>query len=295
MTDNTSVAMAAAMDQLRREGVPEANLRAAAAHLVGQAKAESNLNPTSTHDANTGYGIYSARLGRRDAMLSWLADNGYPKDSVEGQTRYMAHEAMTGRYSATRDTLMNATPENLAADHWRITRDFERPAAVNDRSWAVLSAYGAPGGSLPDTVTRVPSQQYDAQGNQTGGPGMPGTQSQPDQFHAALTDFDQHMTQVRSGTGTPASPMPQQQPMSQQPMSQQPMSQQQQMLALLQATSPQAQPAVGQANYGGIPSPNYAASGLPRSGTANMLQLMMQGRQNSNMLALMMPQQGGQS
>ena len=38
-----STMMKYAMDQLRKEGVPEANLRAAAAHLVGQAYMESEI------------------------------------------------------------------------------------------------------------------------------------------------------------------------------------------------------------------------------------------------------------
>ncbi len=45
--------MAYAMDQLRREGVPESNLRQAAAHLVGQAHMESGLNPNTVHDQGT--------------------------------------------------------------------------------------------------------------------------------------------------------------------------------------------------------------------------------------------------
>jgi hypothetical protein len=53
-------AMEAAMDQLRKEGVPEDHLRAAAALLVGQADMESGLNPNATHDNGTGFGIYGA-------------------------------------------------------------------------------------------------------------------------------------------------------------------------------------------------------------------------------------------
>ena len=75
-----------AMDQLRKEGVPEKNLKNAAAVMVGEAIAESGLRPSTVHDHGTGYGIYGARLGRRDKMLSWLQENGFAKDSLEGQT-----------------------------------------------------------------------------------------------------------------------------------------------------------------------------------------------------------------
>ncbi len=90
-----------AMDQLRTEGVPEDQLRQAAAHMVGQAQMESGLNPNAVHDGGTGYGIYGARdpNGRvKNAvreMLRWLKANGYEPNSAEGQMRYMTHEAMS--------------------------------------------------------------------------------------------------------------------------------------------------------------------------------------------------------
>ena len=34
-------------------------------------------------------------------MLDWMQANGYPQNSLEGQMRYMAHEAMTGGYGPT--------------------------------------------------------------------------------------------------------------------------------------------------------------------------------------------------
>ena len=121
-------AMKAAMDQLRKEGVPEANVKAAAALLVGQAVQESKLNPNAVHDNGTGYGIYGARLDRRSKMLAWLAQNGYSQNSLEGQSKYMAHEAMTEkRFATTRDILMKATPETFATDTPVITRNFESP------------------------------------------------------------------------------------------------------------------------------------------------------------------------
>lgn len=139
--------MAHAIDQLRKEGVPEANLRAAAAHLVGQADMESGLRPGIPHDNGTGYGIYGARLRRRSDMLGWLKANGYEANSAEGQMRYMAREAMRGnserKFPVTRNILMNATEESLARDSWAITREFEAPARINNRSGAVMQAYRA--------------------------------------------------------------------------------------------------------------------------------------------------------
>ncbi len=140
-----SAMMKYAMDQLRKEGVPEANLRAAAAHLVGQADMESSLNPRTVHDGGTGYGIYGARLDRRSKMFAWLDANGFARDSAEGQMRYMAHEAMNGKYKATRRILMNASPDTMTRDSWTITGEFEAPKVNNNRSGAVAQAYRAGG------------------------------------------------------------------------------------------------------------------------------------------------------
>jgi len=120
------------MDQLRREGVPEANVESAASMLAGQAIAESNLNPNLTHDGGTGYGIYGARLGRRARMFEWLKKNGYAMNSLEGQSRYMATEAMNDpTYRASRNALMTATPGTMAYGTRVLTNNFERPAVDN--------------------------------------------------------------------------------------------------------------------------------------------------------------------
>lgn len=159
VTGNSKAAMMTyAMDQLRKEGVPETHLSAAAAELVGEAIAESGLDPAKVHDHGTGYGIYGARDAgpgsmRRSAMLAWLAENGYPMNSAEGQMRYMAHEAMTGNYPRTRAALMRAGTGTLATDQYAITKEFENPAIVNDRSRGIFDAYrsqwpSAAGGSI---------------------------------------------------------------------------------------------------------------------------------------------------
>ncbi len=168
-----STAMNAAMHQLRMEGVPDANLRAAAAHLTGQAIMESSLNPAAVHDNHTGYGIYGARLGRRDSMFGWLNQNGYDRNSLEGQMRYMAHEAMSDpNYRATRNTLMNASPDTLRSSVRGITKNFEGPAVINDRSGAVQRAFdhggtGEIGGPAKNTAKPAwynPQQRADAGG-----------------------------------------------------------------------------------------------------------------------------------
>src|SRR5262249_34908896 len=70
----------------------------------------------------------------RTAMLEWLRANGYPPDSLEGQAKYMAHEAMTGKgYGPTRNVLMTATedPQSLYRGTDIITKNFEAPRIAN--------------------------------------------------------------------------------------------------------------------------------------------------------------------
>jgi hypothetical protein len=143
-----------AMDQLRKEGVPESSLRAAAANLVGQADMESGLNPNKSHDQGTGYGIYGARLDRRTKMFAWLAQNNYAKNSAEGQMRYMAREAMSGAYPKTRSILMSGSL-NAGSSH-TITDEFERPKINNYRHGAVSSAFSSVG-SRKETPTPTPT------------------------------------------------------------------------------------------------------------------------------------------
>jgi hypothetical protein len=144
---NLDVFMKAAEDQLRKEGVPEANVHAAASVLAGNAVQESKLNPNAVHDQGTGYGIYGARLGRRDKMLAWLSQHGYAKNSLEGQARYMAHEGMSGAYPKTRRALMGAAGGNLGSATSTTMREFEAPkpgpgAGESNRRGAASTAFG---------------------------------------------------------------------------------------------------------------------------------------------------------
>lgn len=154
---NLAPAMAAMEDQLRREGVPEANVHAAAALMVGQALSESPLNPDELHDfihgVPTGYGIYGARLDRRTRMLAWEAAHGYARNSLEGQARQMGHDAMTRpEYAPTRRELMRATEGSIGSATRVITPNFEGPHVDNSGKRipnvrSALQIHAAPGGN----------------------------------------------------------------------------------------------------------------------------------------------------
>jgi hypothetical protein len=142
LAERIRIAKAAAIEQLREDGVPAANLEEAANLMVGQALAESSLNPNTSHDRGTGYGIYGARLERRTAMLKWLKDHGYAHNDLAGQMKQMVHSAMTDGYGPTRRILMNADPAHRAGNTPVITKNFENPGRVNYRTGHVNQAAG---------------------------------------------------------------------------------------------------------------------------------------------------------
>ena len=153
---NNAELMKAAQEQLLKEGVSADHVKAAAAALVGNVVQESGGDPNKVHDGGTGYGLYGARLGRRDKMLSWLSQNGFAKNSAEGQMKYMAHEAMTTKeYSNTASALKLAQQSNLGAVTDAVARNFERPneAAANygGRRNNAAAAFGSDiGGGVGD-------------------------------------------------------------------------------------------------------------------------------------------------
>lgn len=128
-SDRTWKAREAIEKELLNRGYTPEAARHAAAALVGNAISESGLNPRAVHDRGTGYGIYGARLERRDAMLKWLKENNYPPDSLEGQARYMAIEADS--MPKLSKTLRRATRQNVGDVSDAITDQFERPAIRN--------------------------------------------------------------------------------------------------------------------------------------------------------------------
>jgi Phage tail lysozyme len=144
--------------------------------LTGQAISESGLNPRAVHDGGRGYGIYGAGGPRRASMFKWLDANGYPRDSLEGQARYMAHEAMT--YKQTSQALRSATPESLPGVNRVLTDEFEAPKIRNyGRRWTdtqtAIQARQPATPAPPNTAPAVPGAA--APGPQTQvGPGTKG-------------------------------------------------------------------------------------------------------------------------
>lgn len=132
--NNQEIVMKAMADQLRKEGVPQENIPYAVAALAGQVKQESGFNPKTSHDKGTGYGLYGARdepkangSKRRTEMFQWLDENGYDKDSAEGQAREMVVRAMSNKFPQSRRALMTANKDNTFDTAKVLTYEFENP------------------------------------------------------------------------------------------------------------------------------------------------------------------------
>ena len=116
---NAFAARQAAEKQLIAEGVPPENAKYAAAALIGQALAESNLK-SQFHDqgqrvgAAGGYvkSIYGADLSRGKGMVSWIQSQGGDPADVNWQAKYMAHEVMN-RSAAEKQAIMTASSRNI--------------------------------------------------------------------------------------------------------------------------------------------------------------------------------------
>ena len=252
------------IDQLRNEGVPEANLRPAAAHLTGQAEAESSFDPNATHDGGIGYGIYGAGNDRARAMLGWLRANNYAPNSLEGQSRFMAHEAMT-QYPRTAQILATATPDSLAHTSRSVTADFERPALINDRSGAVLNAYHT-GPAYGVTNTLLQDDPLDRLTQALG----VATPPSPAARAMVANARQQALPQAPSATGPASDPY---------------VDRAHALQALLALGSFQQQPTQQKR----LPGGGIDFSGTSQQGVGNMLQTMLAGRHAQNVLDALYP------
>lgn len=60
--------------------------------LAGNAWRESHINPTLQQQGGTAFGLYQWDGGRKDALLTWLSDNGYTNVDPNGQMQYLIVE-----------------------------------------------------------------------------------------------------------------------------------------------------------------------------------------------------------
>lgn len=126
---------AAAKDQLIQEGLIPEQAERGANGLVGQAIAESGLR-SQFHDTGKiqgragGYvpSIYGADHARGQAMVSWLRSQNLDPEDPVAQSRWMAHEVMSGRFSRSQRALREGNQDEIAD---ALTQEYEAPASRN--------------------------------------------------------------------------------------------------------------------------------------------------------------------
>lgn len=60
--------------------------------LAGNAWSESHINPTLDQLGGTAFGLFQWDGGRKTNLLNWLSENGYDKNSPDGQMSYLVVE-----------------------------------------------------------------------------------------------------------------------------------------------------------------------------------------------------------
>jgi len=142
LLDRYRLGMAVAMDELRKQGMPEDKIRGAAAILIGNASAESELIPQTRHEAGgTGYGIYGADPSRQQQMFKWLAANGYDRASFVGQVRQMVIASKTHITRRGNSWAALQNPNIGYSGRGSYEDIFESPQVNNNRNAQIALAY----------------------------------------------------------------------------------------------------------------------------------------------------------
>jgi len=146
LLDRYRLSMKVAEDELRKQGMPEDKIRGAAAIIVGNASAESELIPQTRHEAGgTGYGIYGADPARQRQMFKWQAEHGYDRDSLVGQVRQMVVASKTHK-TRRGDSWQALQNPNIGYRGPGSYEDiFESPQRNNNRAAQIREAYRAHG------------------------------------------------------------------------------------------------------------------------------------------------------
>ena len=284
MAQNTAQAI---IEELRAAGASDAAIRG----ILANVKDESQFNPALRHpdqpkwggEAHYAHGLYQEGGQEWNNYAAWLKENGHTDwTDPRLQTRFLAQN-LQKNYPDVWEGMNKGSPEQAAQ---AFVNGYLKPA--KQYAEARTAAYGK---GVPEMDTFVsgapaaPAAQTASMDIPALGPFPAEPANSPTPFQSALNDFNTHMGGMKSrytgfgqpsptgGAGAPAQTTPQQQ-------------------ALLSLLKSPGSGGGGQANYGGIPSPNYAGGG-PSNGTSNMLNLMMQNKQQGNVLALMLGQGQG--
>lgn len=108
------------------------------AALAGNAWRESHINPTLQQQGGGAFGIFQWDGTRRESMLSWLSDNGYPSTDPNGQMQYLIVEGdWQGSYGgiSSLDEFMQSDSTDIAMLTTAFCTCWERPGvpALDER------------------------------------------------------------------------------------------------------------------------------------------------------------------
>ncbi|HSX33056.1 MAG TPA: phage tail tip lysozyme [Candidatus Saccharimonadales bacterium] len=141
---------------------------AQAAGIVGNLMVESppDIDPNAQGDYENGiptsYGIAQWHLGRKTALLNWLDQNNYARNSFEGQLNYLMHELNSPAYQSFLKNFKQQNTPKDASEYWDIHYEVSTAASrpLRDKNaeavyqqaltaippWTTGSAAGTTGG-----------------------------------------------------------------------------------------------------------------------------------------------------
>lgn len=100
------------------------------AALAGNAWRESHVNPTLQQQGGSAFGLYQWDGSRRDALLTWLSDNGYQATDPNGQMQYLiAEDEWQGTYGgiSSLQEFLNSESTDVAMLTTAFCTCWERP------------------------------------------------------------------------------------------------------------------------------------------------------------------------
>lgn len=136
LQERTNVGFRVAQEEFLKAGYTPEAAKAAAAGLIGNAIQESNLNPSLSHDNNTGYGLFGHRdppnggYQRRTALFEHMAKAGKARNDFEEQIRFGVQE-LVSRYGELNTELKRNNDARTAANLIAKKYEVPLPATAN--------------------------------------------------------------------------------------------------------------------------------------------------------------------
>ena len=116
------------VDLLLKSGLPNMNKNIACG-IAGNIKSESSFNYTAIGDSGSSYGLCQWHdPNRMTKLFEFCEKNGYPKDSVEGQVKFLIEELKTTMKSAYNSVSEGSVRNDVSKVAEEFCLNFEKPA-----------------------------------------------------------------------------------------------------------------------------------------------------------------------